>query len=71
MKDKVKRAKIAVIISGLALVISSISLIFSIVTGISRASAITIFCCTITILGVNLSDYKSKKNNNNNSSKQM
>jgi hypothetical protein len=71
MKDNVKRAKMAVIISGLALIISSINLLFSIVSGISRGSAITMFCCTITIFGIITSNYKSKKNNDNNSFKHM
>lgn len=65
MKDTVKRAKIAVIISGAALIISSISLVFSMVSGISRGSALTMFCGTITIFGILISNYKSKKNNGN------
>ena len=71
MKDNVKRTKIAVIISGFALILSSISLIFSVVSGISRGSAITMFCGAITIFGIIVSNYKSKKNNDNHSSKRM
>lgn len=69
MKNNPKKTKASLIISIIALVVAAINLIFSSVNKLQIASAVTIFCATIVICGVNLTSYKSQQNNDKNSDK--
>ena len=54
-------AKLALGVSIFAVVIACINLVFSNINGISKTSAVVIFCSAIAILCANIANYRSKK----------
>lgn len=69
MKNNTKNAKISLIISILSVIISAINLIYIIDNGKAIGSAVTLFCCMITILCANVTRFISNNNKYKNSSK--